>query len=154
MEERPEILRKVSEKYHLAHFAEEQDMTLTKVDFKGYADYRKEMPVVFAGSKINLNITLRTILSGIPLRCMDIMGAGGFLLSNYQPELDEYFVNGQEMVMFESQDDLLGKIEYYLTHEKEREEIAMCGQAKIQNEFCYEKKLKEIFSIVYEKSNM
>ena len=30
--------------------------------------------------------------SGIPLRCMDICGAGGFLLSNYQADLYDVFV--------------------------------------------------------------
>ena len=147
--ERPSILRKVSEKYKVTHFAPKADPTLTHVDFQGYADYRTKMPFVFVRSKINLNITLRSILSGIPLRCLDVMGAGGFLLSNYQPELNEYFVNGQEMVMYESQEDLMGKIEYYLTHEKERKEIALCGKEKIQNEFSYKKKLEEIFNIVY-----
>lgn len=51
---------------------------------KGILDYYNNMPVVFCNSKINLNISLRTIRNGIPLRAMDIMGAGGFLISNYQ----------------------------------------------------------------------
>ena len=38
---------------------------------------------MFANSKVNLNITLRNIKTGIPLRALDIMGAGGFLLTNY-----------------------------------------------------------------------
>lgn len=149
VKERPEILRKISEKYQLTHFAPQADATLTNVDFRGFADYVTEMPFIFRDSKINLNITLRSILSGIPLRCLDVMGAGGFLLSNYQPELAEYFIDGQEMVMYESQDDLLGKIEYYLGHEKEREEIALCGKEKIKKEFSYEKKMKEIFEVVF-----
>lgn len=106
------------------------------------------MPFIFHQSKINLNITLRSILSGIPLRCLDIMGAGGFLLSNYQPELAEYFENGKEMVMYESQYDLLNKIDYYLSHEEEREEIARCGRIKIEKEFSYSKALPKIFDIV------
>ena len=76
------------------------------------------------------------------------MGAGGFLLSNYQPELAEYFENGKEMVMYESQYDLLNKIDYYLSHEEEREEIARCGRIKIEKEFSYSKALPKIFDIV------
>lgn len=151
VKERPEILKKISEKYKLTHFAAQTDDTLKNVEFRGFADYVSEMPFIFRNSKINLNITLRSILSGIPLRCLDVMGAGGFLLSNYQPELAEYFADGQEMVMYESQDDMLGKIEYYLIHEKEREEIALCGKEKIQREYSYEKKLGEIFGIVFSK---
>lgn len=151
VEERPRILQKISENYHVTHFAPKSDPSLTKVDFQGYADYVKKMPFVFASSKINLNITLRSILSGIPLRCLDVMGAGGFLLSNYQPELAEYFVDGQEIVMYGSDDELMEKIEYYLSHEKEREAIARQGKEKIQKEFTYEKQLKKIFDIVFER---
>lgn len=150
-EERKKILRNISEKYQITHFAPESDSSLVKVDFQGYADYFTKMPFIFRDSKINLNITLRSILSGIPLRCMDIMGTGGFLLSNYQPELAEYFKDGEEMVMFESYDDLMGKIEYYLSHEKEREMIAKQGKEKIQQEFTYEKQLKKILSIVFQE---
>lgn len=146
--ERVELLKLISSKYKLTHFGPVSNPELDKVDFKGYVNYDTEMPLVFAQSKINLNITLRSILSAIPLRCVDIMGAGGFLLSNYQPELAEYFENGKEMVMYESQEDLMDKIDYYLSHEEEREEIARRGKLKIEKEFSYEKKLPEIFQYI------
>ena len=57
------------------------------------------MPLIFRESKINLNITLRSITSGMPLRALDIMGAGGFLLSNYQQELAENYIDGEELVL-------------------------------------------------------
>lgn len=147
--ERLDILRKISDRYKLTHFAEKSDSSLNNVDFQGYANYITKMPWIFLNSKINLNITLRSILSGISLRCLDIMGAGGFLISNYQPELAEYFIEDQEMVMYESHEDLMDKIEYYLSHDKERNEIAVCGKEKIEKEFSYEKKLREIFMMVF-----
>ena len=52
------------------------------------------MPLVFQNSKINLNITLRSIKNGIPLRAIDIMGAGGFLLTNYQNDFGLHFTDG------------------------------------------------------------
>ena len=53
-----------------------------------------------------LNLTLRSITSGIPLRALDILGCGGFLLSNYQPELCEYFTPDVDFVYFNDMDDL------------------------------------------------
>lgn len=85
-----------------------------KITYTGIIDYEKGMPAVFRGSKINLNITLRSITSGIPLRALDIMGAGGFLMSNYQAELSEYFIDGKDMVLFDSPEDMQWKIRYYL----------------------------------------
>lgn len=111
--------------------------------------YTEEMPFVFHRSKININISLRSITSGIPLRCLDILGARGFLLSNYQPELAEYFVPGEDFIYFESDEDLLDKIGYFLSHEKERLEIAYNGWKKLQARFSYEQKLQAIFSHLY-----
>jgi len=115
-----------------------------KVHFKGYVDYCSVMPKVFKFSKINLNITSKSIISGIPLRVLDIMGAGGFVLSNYQIEIAEYFENGVEVVMYESMEDLQQKVAYYLEHDEERERIAFAGYQKVKKKFSYEDKLKEI----------
>ena len=83
------------------------------------------MPLVFSQSKINLNISLKTIKTGIPLRVADVMGCGGFVLSNYQQELEEYFVIGEECVVYENLQDMFLKAQYYLEHEEERKRIAM-----------------------------
>lgn len=98
-------------------------------------DYFTEMPYVFAASKINLNPSLRAIQTGIPLRALDIMACGGFLLSNYQEELAEQFIHGEEMLLYESLPDALEKATYYLQHEDERKEIALHGREKTLREF-------------------
>ena len=103
-----------------------------KITYTGIIDYEKGMPAVFRGSKINLNITLRSITSGIPLRALDIMGAGGFLMSNYQAELSEYFIDGKDMVLFDSPEDMQWKIRYYLKHDDERQQIAKNGFEKVK----------------------
>lgn len=145
--ERVKLLKEISKKYKLTHFASKSSPELNNTIFKGYANYYTEMPIIFNTSKINLNITLREIRTAIPLRCMDIMGAGGFLLSNYQPELAELFENGTEMVMYESHADALDKIEYYLSHEKEREEIAANGKRKIEKNYTYDIAFHKIFEL-------
>lgn len=108
-------------------------------------DYNVQLPQIYKQSKINLNITCRSITSGMPLRVLDIMASGGFLISNYQPELAEYFVPGEEMVLYESMSDLEDKVRYYLEHDEERIAIARRGCEKTRAEFSYEKILAEIF---------
>lgn len=148
--ERPEVLKMISdENVRVTHFGGKSDERLSKVEYKGYLNYDEEMPWVFRKSKINLNITLRCILSGIPLRCMDIMGAGGFMLSNYQPELAEFFVDGKEMIMYSSRYDLMEKLHYFLNNDDERIEIAQRGKDKIEKAFSYEILLEKMFEIVF-----
>ena len=106
------------------------------------------MPVIFRKSKININSTLRTIKTGIPLRCLDIMGAGGFLLSNYQEDLCKYFQIGKEFEVYESREELVDKTEYYLKHEDERINIAINGWKKIQRLFRSDLRVYEILQYI------
>ncbi len=104
---------------------------------RGTVSYDTEMPCVFADSKINLNVTLRSIHSGIPLRVLDIMACGGFVLTNYQPAIDEMLKNGGEIVMFDSVEEAIEKIEYYLAHDDERKAIAEAGKKAVEEKFNY-----------------
>ncbi len=146
--DRIRFLNLLSEHNSLSLYSASDPKLVAGANYKGTVAYRQEMPKVFRRSKINLNITLRSIQSGIPLRALDIMGAGGFLLSNYQPELAEQFVDGKELVLFASAEELLDKVGYYLSHEEERCEIAYQGFLKVQSLFSYEIRVKQMMDLV------
>lgn len=114
----------------------------------GTVQYTGEMPLVFRHSRINLNITLRSIQNGIPLRAMDIMGAGGFLLTNHQNDFAMHFEEGKDYVCYECLEDMMQKIDYYLEHEEERQSIAKNGHAKIMAEHSYEQRFQEMLSVL------
>lgn len=80
----------------------------------------EEMPIIFHNSKINLNMTSKSIRSGLPLRIFDILACGGFVLTNFQTELPEFFRPQEDLVYYENLDDLAGKADYYLHHETQR----------------------------------
>lgn len=114
---------------------------------RGMVDYHRQMPIVFAHSKINLNITLRSIRSGIPLRVLDIMACGGFVITNWQPEIAEYFEEGRDIVFFRSAEECLNKIKYYLAHDEERRAIAIAGQRSVKERFGYRTGLIKLFEL-------
>lgn len=146
--ERKEILTLLGQKRCVDLYTYESDIRIPGVVNHGKIDYYDDMPYVFGNSKINLNITLRSIKSGISLRALDIMGSGGFLLSNYQMEYDEYFVAGEDYVFYEDYRDLEEKTDYYLSHEKEREEIAANGCRKVREEHNYRNRIEMMMDIV------
>lgn len=86
-----------------------------------------EMPLIIRDSRINLNTTTRSMKSGLAQRIWDILGCGGFLLTNYQPELEDYFEIGKDLDVYESYKELLDKIDYYLKDEDKRLEVASNG---------------------------
>lgn len=150
--DRIETLRAVSERFTTHLYTLSDVSKIPSIICKGPADSKEMMPKIFHCSKINLNMTSRPIQTGIPQRVYDVMGVGGFMLTNYQSELPEYFELGKDMVAYESQKDLLEKIEYYLKHEEKRKEIATCGQEKVLSLYTYEKRLSDMLSII-EKIN-
>ena len=109
-----------------------------------------EMPLVFQNSKINLNMTLRSIHTGIPLRAMDIMGCGGFLLTNYQEDFLHFFEPGVDYVFYSGEEELAGLAEYYLEHEEERMEIARNGYEKVKSAHTYRKRIQTLLSCMKE----
>ena len=135
--ERERLLKAVSEKFETKLYTHNATPELLGIENMGAVDYYNVMPHVFKNTKVNLNITLRSIQTGIPLRCFDIMGAGGFLLTNYQADMFDFFVQGEDFDYFDGKEDLLTKTEYYLSHEKERKEMAENAHEKVKREHTY-----------------
>lgn len=148
--ERSQAVKELAKHYGITLYSESDVLVRENVDYCGYADYETEMPIAFHYSRINLNPTLRKIHSGIPLRAMDIMACGGFLLSNYQPELAESFEDGIACVMYGSIEELVDKAGWYLEHEEERAKIALRGYQIVCESFTYEKALRKIIKLVGE----
>ena len=112
----------------------------------GPVDFRKTAPLIFNQTKVNLYVTPRAIQAGIPLRVLEIMSCQGFVLTNYQEDLADEFVEGKEIVMYRSLEDLLEKTQYYLEHEEERRAIARAGYEKVMRDYNFAAKLSVIFT--------
>lgn len=134
--ERSFLLEQFSELFD-THFYTSKPCDLNGVKLCGPLKYADEMPCVFRYSKLNLNPTLKCIRSGIPLRALDIMGAGGVLLSNYQPELAEYFTDEEDCIMYTSMEDAVAKADFYLRNDDLRGKIAINGYQRVKEYFTY-----------------
>lgn len=144
--ERTELLTTIGEKYTFDLYTPDETLSLPGCMNHGKVDYYDMAPYVFKQAKINLNITLRSIKSGIPLRAFDIMGAGGFLLTNYQADFMDCYIPGEDFVYYESKNDLLSKIEYYLKHDDERAAIAQNGFERTAANHTYKHRIEEMVS--------
>lgn len=107
-----------------------------------------EMPKVFNLSRINLNMTMKSIEEGLPLRIFDILGCGGFVMTNYQVELTDYFEIGVDLEAYSSIEELVDKCAYYLEHEDERARIAQRGHEKAVASHGYFHRMKKMLEVV------
>lgn len=143
-QERLRLLRAVSESYSLDLYTRSDAKSLSHARIKGYAKSLTEMPKIFHLSKINLNLTSKAIRTGLPLRIWDILGAGGFVLTNYQSEIPQYFEIGKEIETYSSEAELLEKIGYYLEHEEERKAIARNGYEKAKKNYSLKDRVSQM----------
>lgn len=143
-QERLIVLSLLARHFQVALYTRDAGQTLEGVDVREAVDYYGQMPKVFALSEINLNVSLKTIRTGMPLRVFDVISSGGFLLTNYQSELEEYFDPGRELAVYSDMEEMYALAQYYLGHPKEREETARRGYQRICREYTFQKALKKI----------
>lgn len=148
--ERRKLLSMAASRFQVHLFTQGRMEDIPSVKVHGGVEYSEEMPKIFRNSKINLNITMRAITSGVPLRVFDILGAGGFCLTNYQAGMAEHFEDGKDLVMYTGPEDMMEKIEYYLSHDSERLRIAECGHEKVKS-YGYEKAFQRMFAGIENK---
>lgn len=146
--ERRRALIELSKHYKVNVYSNSDVSDLLRIQYCGSVDYWSEMPKVFRMSKINLNFTIPNIKSGIPLRIWDVLGCGGFLLTNYQAEIPYYFKEGEDLVCFDGLEDLCEKVGYYLEHEEERKWIAWNGYRKVREKHSYIERIHTILDTV------
>ena len=146
--ERRRALIELSKHYKVNVYSNSDVSDLLRIRYCGSVDYWSEMPKVFRMSKINLNFTIPNIKSGIPLRIWDVLGCGGFLLTNYQAEIPYYFKEGEDLVCFDGLEDLCEKVGYYLEHEEERKRIAWNGCRKVREKHSYIERIHIILDTV------
>ncbi|MCR5784015.1 MAG: DUF3880 domain-containing protein [Eubacterium sp.] len=149
--ERLEVMRRLSERYNVELFTGSDTKDLPKVHNRGLAKSLTEMPVIFANSVINLNITSKAIRSGMPQRVFDILGCGGFMLSNYQTELLEYFNVGEDIDIYESMDDLVYKCGYYLAHPDIAAQMAKNAFEKVCKYHTLEVRMADMFELAFKR---
>ena len=82
-------------------------------------------------------------------KTVEILSAGGFMISEYSNNINQVFKNKKELVFFKkNKSDLLSKVKYYLNNNDKREEIKKNGFNKIKNSsFLYSLQLNEIINL-------
>ena len=149
--ERTLLMELLAEQYDIHLYTRDNDKVPDGVRRFPPVDAGEEALRVYYSSKINLNITMRSIASGVPARVFDIMSVGGFVLSNWQEEIPELFEEDEEIVTYKTPEELIDKADYYFRHSSERIRIGVNAYQKVKERHTFEHRINEIISIVLGK---
>jgi len=107
----------------------------------------EEMAKVYQRSKIVVNVGRDDYLQDANLRVFEAMAAGALLITQLPSELILIgFEPNVHFVGYESESDLLDLVRYYLSNEKERQQIAEAGREKVLKEHTYDTRVETLLS--------
>lgn len=99
--------------------------------------------------KINLCFLRKMNFDQQTTRSVEIPACGGFMLAERTQEHQSMFQENVEAVFFSSNEELLEKCQYYLTHEEEREKKAQTGRLRcLKSDYSNEGMIKKVFKVI------
>ncbi len=116
--------------------------------FRGIADNDDELAKVYNYSKVNVNITVDQGIGSLNMRVFDCMASGGFLVSDYKSDFESLFDAENEVVTYQSPEELVGAVRYYLDHEDERLDKAKKARKRVLAEHSYSKRVDFIVDML------
>lgn len=124
-------------------YTDDMDFEYENVINHGVLPYEKRLEAI-ENSHINVSITPRGFKDGIYGHALQIMGMGGFLITDYRPALEEEFVPGEDFIIYDDMLHLAGSAIRYLNHIDERVKMTESALAKIKEKHLLEHRIEFI----------
>lgn len=106
----------------------------------GFPGWVTELPFsqyipLYQRAKIGINVHNRGDYTVGGYRLFDLPANGVMQLSDGGEFLGDFFKVGEEVVSYKDADELIDKVKYYLSHDAEREQIALNGFKRVERDY-------------------
>jgi len=120
-----------------------------------------ETSEVYSGTKIVLNLHRSTLdktmnnntarigaISPNP-RTFEISASGTLQLADIRGDLSSFYKLGEEIETFSNSDELMDKVNYYLSHENERQQIALRALERTLRDHTYSHRINQMLGYIF-----
>lgn len=114
---------------------------VTSVPFSQYVP-------LYQRAKIGINVHNRGDYTVGGYRLFDLPANGVMQISDGGQFLDQFFSVGEEVVSYKDADELIDKVKYYLSHDEERERIALNGFRRVRRDYGISTLLRKAVDII------
>jgi spore maturation protein CgeB len=105
----------------------------------------RDFRMAHGGAKIVVNLVRRENRDDHVMRTFEAPACGAFMLHERTESHLDIYKEGRDAAFFESSDELIDKVRYYLLHEHERERIRQAGYSRtISGGHSYRNRLEQI----------
>ncbi len=126
------------------------------VQKNGERTSEEECVKIYNAAKINLNLHSSSFHEGcnpqgdfVNPRTFEIAACSGFQLVDERSELADMFDVGEEMIACKDVEDLKSKIQYYLSHKEERDQVAAKSRSRVLREHTMEHRMLEMLAHIF-----
>jgi spore maturation protein CgeB len=81
-------------------------------------------------------------------RTFEMAACGTLQLTDLRSELPEHYAIGSEIAVFQNAEQLIQQIDYYLTHEQERLQVAARGYRRTKNHHTFSNRIRKLLDII------
>lgn len=127
-----------------------KEVAVPGMDWRGEADWATDLPKAVAGAGVHLNVSKLMFETGLAPRVLEVMAAGGLLLSNRNPFLERLFEDGRDLVFYETLDDLEAKARHYLAHPAAARAIGLRGMETVRARHTWTHRAARIVEVLRE----
>ncbi len=86
--------------------------------------------------------------ANVKVGLFDFLAAGAFVMTDYQPELRQFFDLDNEIASFTSIPEMIAKVRYFLAHDGERAKIRDAGRARVLRDHTWRSVWPRILPVV------
>lgn len=109
----------------------------------------EDLPAACASAKIIIGLhSVDTSLTMMSMRTFEILGCGGFYLTQWTPAIEHFFRNHHHLVWSKSSVETFELINWYLDHPEARKRIARQGQQEVYENHTYHHRLQSILPFI------
>ena len=113
------------------------------------------IPRIMRDSVISLNFSSGFRSDGVhsrqlKARTFEVPGAGGFLLSEHAPSIEQFYRVGAEIDVFDGEADLEAKLAFYLSQPGLRNTMAQAAYERTRKEHLYRFRIRDLFDFALE----
>lgn len=110
----------------------------------GQVGYFDDLAPFYRRTAVNLNTTSLQMRTAVNQRVFDCPAAGGFLITDAQGDLNEFFDAEAEVVTYCTLDELEEKVRYYLTRPDERRAVVERARRRVLAHHTHRNRLESL----------
>lgn len=122
------------------------------VKHRGYAGHFRELNHVYVGSQINIDIGRFYQSDIVPMRIFDILACGGFVIAEYNEDLESLFKIDEEIVCWRTPEELTEKTAYYLSRPHMAQKIASRGRQRVLQQHRIQDRVQTMLQSIHDRS--